>query len=87
MAYLFPDEKDIHSVSPDYKCEGTDWYAVFNPNVKRRLDVQLVHTLLHEGYVRLLPIGESWKLMLLSCLQCSALRQVLTQWQILGNWL
>ncbi len=28
--------------------EGSDWYAVFNPKVKRVLDVQLVRNLMHE---------------------------------------
>jgi WD40 repeat protein len=33
------------------KKEGSDWFAIFNPNVKRVLDVSLVHTLMHERYV------------------------------------
>ncbi|KIL58718.1 hypothetical protein M378DRAFT_15344 [Amanita muscaria Koide BX008] len=47
----FPDELDIHNVPPEYKREGTDWCAVFNPKVKRVLDVQLVHNLVHESVV------------------------------------
>lgn len=47
----FPDDLDVHSVPPEYKREGTDWYAIFNPKVKRVLDVQLVHNLMHERYV------------------------------------
>ncbi|KAF8720188.1 hypothetical protein AX14_011213 [Amanita brunnescens Koide BX004] len=42
---------DIHHIPPEYKREGTDWYAIFNPKVKRVLDVQLVHNLPHEGVV------------------------------------
>lgn len=30
--------------------EGSDWFAVWNPKVKRVLDVNLVHTLYHERY-------------------------------------
>jgi len=44
----FPEDLDIFTVPPEYKREGSDWYAVFNPGVKRVLDVQLVHNLMHE---------------------------------------
>ena len=47
----FPDDLDIHSILPEYKREGTDWFAIFNPKVKRVLDVQLVHNLMHERSV------------------------------------
>lgn len=33
------------------KKDGSDWFAVFNPKVKRVLDVNLVHTLMHERCV------------------------------------
>jgi glucose repression regulatory protein TUP1 len=33
------------------KKEGSDWFAVFNPNVARTLDVNLVHTLDHNSVV------------------------------------
>ena len=49
----FPDGLDPLSVSPDMKKEGSDWFAVFNPKVKRVLDVSLVHTLMHERCVPL----------------------------------
>jgi hypothetical protein len=58
MANPFPDEMDIHTISPEYKREGADWYAVFNPKVKRVLDVQLVHNLMHERYAQRSPISE-----------------------------
>lgn len=46
---------DIHNVPPELKKEGSDWFAVFNPQggkdgKKKALDVQLVHTLMHERY-------------------------------------
>ena len=46
-----PDDLDIHSVAPELKKEGSDWFAIFNPKVKRMLDVSLVHTLMHERCV------------------------------------
>jgi len=39
---------------PEFKKEGSDWFATFNPKVKRVLDVSLVHTLPHETLVVLL---------------------------------
>ena len=38
-------------VLPEFKKEGNDWFAIFNPKVKRELDVNLVHTLEHERCV------------------------------------
>ena len=46
LADLDPDQ-----MRPDQKREGTDWFAVFNPNVRRVLDVDLVHNLVHESVV------------------------------------
>ena len=43
---------DPHSVPPELKKEGQDWFAVFNPAAikdgKKKLNVDLVHTLTHE---------------------------------------
>jgi glucose repression regulatory protein TUP1 len=52
----FPDDLDPHNVPPELKKEGSDWFAVFNPKVKRVLDVSLVHTLMHERYVGLVYV-------------------------------
>ena len=41
-----PGDPDPHNVPPELKEE--DWSVVFNPKVKRVLDVALVHTLMHE---------------------------------------
>ncbi|KZO95357.1 transcriptional repressor rco-1 [Calocera viscosa TUFC12733] len=39
-------------VGPEYRTEGGDWFAIYNPHVVPRvLDVKLVHTLLHESVV------------------------------------
>ena len=42
------DPEDMRS---DQKRVGSDWYAVFNPIVRRVLDVELVHNLVHESVV------------------------------------
>lgn len=39
---------DPDDVPRELKKEGSDWLAIFNPKVKRVLDVNLVHTLMHE---------------------------------------
>ena len=57
----FPEDLDIHTIPPEYKMEGSDWYAVFNPKVKRVLDVQLVHNLMHERCVCFKLSYKKWK--------------------------
>lgn len=44
----FLDGIDPANCPPELKKEGSDWFAVWNPKVKRVLDVNLVHTLSHE---------------------------------------
>lgn len=41
---------DPHMVPAEMKHEGPDWFAIFNAgkDKKRTLDVELVHTLMHE---------------------------------------
>lgn len=41
---------DPHMVPAEMKHEGPDWFAIFNSgkDKKRTLDVELVHTLMHE---------------------------------------
>ena len=54
----FPDDLDIHSVPPEHKKEGTDWFAIFNPKATRQLEVSLVHTLMHERWTILHFVAE-----------------------------
>ena len=46
LADLDPD-----TLRMDQKREGPDWFAIFNPRIRRVLDVELVHTLTHESVV------------------------------------
>lgn len=46
LADLNPDD-----LPDSLKRQGNDWHAVFNPNVARILDVNLIHTLVHESVV------------------------------------
>ena len=51
---LFLDDLDPSTLPPEFKREGSDWFAVFNPKAKQVLDVSLVHTLVHERLAVLL---------------------------------
>jgi len=44
-------ELDPEQLPPQLKREGPDWYAVYNPNVRRVLDVGLVHNFVHSSVV------------------------------------
>jgi hypothetical protein len=44
-------ELDVEQMPAHLKREGQDWYVVFNPAVRRVLDVELVHTLPHASVV------------------------------------
>jgi WD40 repeat protein len=41
----------VETLPSNLKREGEDWYAVFNPRVRRTLDVELVHNLAHQSVV------------------------------------
>ncbi|XP_006458820.1 hypothetical protein AGABI2DRAFT_213207 [Agaricus bisporus var. bisporus H97] len=63
----FSDDLDIRTVAPDLKKEGTDWFVIFNPKVKRRLDVSLVHTLMHESVVCCVRFSANGKYLATGC--------------------
>jgi glucose repression regulatory protein TUP1 len=63
----FPDDLDPHNVPPELKKEGSDWFAVFNPKVKRVLDVSLVHTLMHESVVCCVRFSADGKYLATGC--------------------
>jgi hypothetical protein len=39
---------DIETVPRDYKKEGQGWSVLWNPKSKKQLDINPVHTLVHE---------------------------------------
>ncbi|KAG6857072.1 hypothetical protein H0H87_010037 [Tephrocybe sp. NHM501043] len=63
----FPDDLDPHNVPPEFKKEGSDWFAIFNPGVKRVLDVSLVHTLMHESVVCCVRFSNDGKFLATGC--------------------
>ncbi|KAH6892512.1 chromatin associated protein [Thelonectria olida] len=46
-----PKEFDFDSVPPLYKKDGPDWRVIFNPQLPRDLDINLVHSLKHSTVV------------------------------------
>jgi hypothetical protein len=80
----FPEEFNVHNIPPAFKKEGNDWFAIFNPKVKKVLDVTLAHTLMHERCVRALSREWMAKLFLLfpivSC-AASGSRRMENIWQ------
>ena len=58
---------DPDRLRPDQKREGPDWYAVFNPAVPRQLDVDLVHTLVHESVVCCVRFSQDGKYVATGC--------------------
>ncbi|MCO5585343.1 hypothetical protein L7F22_039276 [Adiantum nelumboides] len=60
-------ELDPEDVPKDLKKEGSDWWAIFNPKVKRQLDVSLVHTLMHESVVCCVRFSPDGKFLATGC--------------------
>jgi glucose repression regulatory protein TUP1 len=58
---------DVEALAPQYKKLGTDWHAVFNPQVQRVLDVDLVHTLVHESVVCCVRFSHDGKYVATGC--------------------
>ncbi|PBK61591.1 WD40 repeat-like protein [Armillaria solidipes] len=63
----FLDDIDPQNVPQELKKEGSDWFALFNPKVKRVLDVNLVHTLMHESVVCCVRFSADGKYLATGC--------------------
>lgn len=60
------------------KREGPDWYAVFNPEVQRVLDVELVHHLVHDSVVCCVRFSRDGKYVATGCNRSAQIFDVAT---------
>ncbi|KAJ5884149.1 uncharacterized protein N7473_011035 [Penicillium subrubescens] len=60
------------------KREGSDWYAVFNPEVQRVLDVELVHHLNHDSVVCCVRFSRDGKYLATGCNRSAQIFDVTT---------
>ncbi|KAF7544620.1 hypothetical protein G7Z17_g9797 [Cylindrodendrum hubeiense] len=58
---------EVDAVAPHNKKTGNDWYAIFNPQVQRVLDVDLVHSLNHESVVCCVRFSHDGKYVATGC--------------------
>ncbi|TIA96393.1 hypothetical protein E3P95_03305, partial [Wallemia ichthyophaga] len=45
------DFTDVDSFPNEFRKDGSDWLAIYNPQLKRNMDVSLIHNLVHESVV------------------------------------
>jgi general transcriptional corepressor TUP1 len=58
---------DLNELPGHLKIQAGDWHAVFNPNVQRQLDVQLLHDLKHESVVCCVRFSQDGKYVATGC--------------------
>ncbi|KAJ3521711.1 hypothetical protein NMY22_g12203 [Coprinellus aureogranulatus] len=59
--------QDVQNIPSEFKREGSDWVAVFNPEVERRLDVDLKHTFSHTSPVCSVHFSPDGKFLATGC--------------------
>ena len=60
-------ELELETVAPHNKKQGGDWHAIFNAQVQRVLDVDLVHSLQHDSVVCCVRFSHDGKYVATGC--------------------
>ncbi|KAG0648492.1 Transcriptional repressor rco-1 [Hyphodiscus hymeniophilus] len=71
-------ELDLERLPAHQKKVEADWFAIFNPMVPRVLDVDLVHTLLHESVVCCVRFSHDGKYVATGCNRSAQIFDVVT---------
>ncbi|KFH43112.1 Transcriptional repressor rco-like protein [Hapsidospora chrysogenum ATCC 11550] len=58
---------ELDSLAPHNKKTGNEWHAIFNPQVQRVLDVDLVHSLQHDSVVCCVRFSQDGKYVATGC--------------------
>lgn len=75
-------ELDPDKLPPSHKREADDWYAVFNPRVRRQLDVNLVHNLAHASVVCCVRFSQDGRFVATGCNRSAQIFDVSTGQQV-----
>ena len=73
---------DRTRLSPRWNISGEDWHAIFNPNVMRRLDVNLVHDLDHNSVVCCVRFSRDGNYLATGCDRSAQIFDVVTGEQV-----
>lgn len=71
-------ELDLERLPAHQKKVESDWFAIFNPEVTRVLDVDLVHTLQHESVVCCVRFSHDGKYVATGCNRSAQIFDVVT---------
>ncbi|KAF7327431.1 Chromatin associated protein [Mycena kentingensis (nom. inval.)] len=63
----FLNNMDLATIAPEFKKEGSDWFVMYNPKVKKTLDVALIHTFIHETVVCCIHFSADGRLLATGC--------------------
>ncbi|KAF7317099.1 Chromatin associated protein [Mycena chlorophos] len=63
----FLNNIDLPGIPSEFKKEGSDWFVLYNPKVKRTLDVSLIHSFLHETVVCCIQFSNDGKYLATGC--------------------
>ncbi|KAJ7113021.1 WD40-repeat-containing domain protein [Mycena epipterygia] len=74
----FLNDLDLTRIHPELKKEGSDWFVMYNPKLKRTLDVNLIHTFIHETVVCCIQFSGDGKYLATGCNRTAQIYDVQT---------